>query len=68
MKTFEHEVRTFNGSNRKGFEAMQKALREWGEAGYEIVSVTNDSLQHQNYVVFFKRERPEEVVSREEAA
>lgn len=56
MKTFEHEVLTFNASSKKGYAAMQEALREWGEAGFEIVSVTADSVNPMAFTVFLKRE------------
>ena len=68
MKTFEHEVLTFNASNRKGYVAMQETLREWGAAGYEIVSVTNDSFNASHYVVFLKRETNGSVSETEDAA
>ena len=44
MKTFEHEVLTFDASDKKGFETMKSTLSTWGDAGFEIVSVVGSSV------------------------
>ena len=68
MKVFEHEVLNFKVDNRKNYEAMQKALREWGAAGYELVSVAPDRTSPQAFIVFLKREIGSHDPSSEEAA
>lgn len=59
MKRFEHEVLTFTLGTTKDFVAMQESLREWGHAGYEIVSVIQQMAAWNDvtgYTVFLKRE------------
>lgn len=68
MKRFEHEVLTFDTNSRKGCDAMQKALKEWGVAGYELVSVTPDLTVPQGVMLFFKREITSDVSVGDEAA
>lgn len=58
MKTFEHEVLTFDANDKKNFAGMQETLREWGAVGYEVVSVVGTSVNSSNFTVFLKRERP----------
>ncbi len=57
MKTFEHEVLTFDASDKKGFETMKSALSTWGDAGFEIVSVVGSSANASYFTVFLKRPR-----------
>ena len=54
MRRFEHEVLTFSVDKAKGFAAMQETLREWGNAGFEIVSVLDHKNVGINYTVFMK--------------
>ena len=68
MKIFEHEVLNFNASNRKAYTEMQDTLRDWGANGFEIISVTNDSVNPMSFVVFLKREVSAEGSPSEEAA
>lgn len=56
MKQFEHEVLSFDANGKKGYAAMQLTLKEWGEAGYEVVSVVNTAMNGCNFTVFLKRE------------
>lgn len=56
MKKFEHEVLTFDANGKKGHATMQNSLREWGEAGFEIVSVVGTAINSSNFTVFLKRE------------
>lgn len=67
MKIFEHEVLTFDVSTKKGFSAMQNTLREWGLAGFEVVSVlqTNSTTP---IAVFLKREMAGAASSKGKAA
>ena len=46
---------------------MKETLREWGLAGFEIVSVTQFA-ETSPLTVFLKRELPEGVSAKEEAA
>ena len=48
MKTFEHEVLTFDANDKKSFAGMQETLRDWGAAGYEVVSVVGTSVNSSN--------------------
>lgn len=68
MKMFEHEVLNFNASNRKGYAEMQATLRDWGANGFEIISVTNDSVNPMSFIVFLKREVDLKGASSDEAA
>lgn len=68
MKRFEHEVLHFNASSPKGYAEMQDTLREWGENGFEVISVTNDSVNSMAFVVFLKREAVEDGAIVEDAA
>ena len=56
MKQFEHEVLSFNTSNKKGMASMKTALSEWGAAGYEVVSVVPHWPTAGAIDVFLKRE------------
>ena len=58
MKTFEHEILTFDANDKKSFAGMQETLRDWGAAGYEVVSVVGTSVNSSNFTVFLKRELP----------
>ena len=68
MKRFEHEVLHFNASSPKGYSEMQDTLREWGESGFEVISVTNDSVNSMSFIVFLKREAVEDSATVEDAA
>lgn len=68
MKTFEHEVLTFNASTKNDYVGMQGTLREWGHAGYEIVSVTTDSVNSMAFTVFLKRDASDGAHDRGETA
>lgn len=68
MKRFEHEVLTFSVNKAKDFEAMQKQLREWGDAGFEIISVIAGDMHSKSMTVFLKREVVEGCLAEEEAA
>lgn len=57
MKTFEHEVLTFDASDKKGFDTMKSTLSTWGDAGFEIVSVVGSSVNASYFTVFLKRPR-----------
>ena len=67
MKRFEHEVLAFDTNGRKGRDAMQKALKDWGAAGYELVSVTPDRTVPQGVMLFFKREIADEQLAEDAA-
>ncbi|WP_108816832.1 hypothetical protein [Loktanella sp. Alg231-35] len=56
MKKFEHEVLSFDANGKKEYAAMQATLREWGESGFEIVSVVGTSMNGSDFTVFLKRE------------
>lgn len=56
MRAFEHEVLDFDVREADGLEAMKRTLREWGEAGFEIVSVLPISRDADMTRVFLKRE------------
>ena len=56
MKKFEHEILSYDLSKKGEYETMRAALKEWGEAGYEIVSVVNPDNITSNVAVFLKRE------------
>ena len=56
MKRFEHEVLTFTVDKPKDFAKMQETLREWGYAGFEIISVVPSDIHSKSMTVFFKRE------------
>lgn len=59
MKTFEHEVLNFDISSDKLYAKMQDKLREWGQSGFEVVSVVPGSLGFNVVNVFLKREAPD---------
>jgi hypothetical protein len=44
MKQFEHEVLNFDISTDKKYAVMQQTLREWGDVGFEVISVVPASL------------------------
>jgi hypothetical protein len=67
MKRFEHEVLVFEMRTDKQATRMKETLREWGLAGFEIVSVTQFA-ETSPLTVFLKRELPEGVSAKEEAA
>lgn len=56
MKQFEHEVLNFNYTNKKGYLEMSTALKEWGAAGFEVVSVVPNGQLGGQVTVFLKRE------------
>lgn len=56
MKRFNHEVLSFDANGKKEYKAMQDKLRDWGEAGFEIVSVISTSMNGSYFTVFLKRE------------
>ena len=66
MKRFEHEVLTFSVDKPKDFTKMQETLREWGDVGFEIVSVLDHKNVGTNYTVFMKREMNQ--INEDEAA
>lgn len=56
MKKFEHEVLYFDAQNKKSLDEMQQTLREWGEVGFEVVSVVHSNFGlGENYAIFLKR-------------
>lgn len=68
MKQFEHEVLNFDISTDKKYAGMQQTLREWGEVGFEVISVVPASLGFDVINVFFKREIAEQATGAGEAA
>ncbi|MHC0055425.1 hypothetical protein [Actibacterium sp. D379-3] len=59
MKTFENEVLTFDPQSAKSMKSMPDKLREWGEAGFQVVSVVEASAEGRggwNLYVFLTRE------------
>ena len=68
MRRFEHEVLTFSVDKAKDFAAMQETLREWGNAGFEIVSVVPGDMHSKSMTVFLKREADETETGKSEAA
>lgn len=56
MKTFQHEVLTFDATRSKDFEAMRETLNEWGADGFEVASVVTPTINGNVYTVFLKRE------------
>ena len=67
MKTFEHEILTFDASDKKGCETMKRTLSTWGDAGFEIVSVVGSSVNASYFTLFLKRPRSAEEPYAEEA-
>ena len=67
MKRFEHEVLVFDTRTPKQMAHMKETLREWGLAGFEIVSVTQ---QHGSspLTAFLKREIASDDTANDEAA
>ncbi|MBM1222787.1 MULTISPECIES: hypothetical protein [Rhodobacterales] len=59
MKTFENEVLTFDPLSAKSMKSMPEKLREWGQAGFKVVSVVHASAEGRagsNIHVFLTRE------------
>lgn len=56
MKRFENEVLSFPVKSNKDFDAMQVKLKQWGQEGFEIVSVVHSLNPHDTYTAFLKRE------------
>ena len=56
MKQYDHEVLSFTLNTKKGNAEMEKSLREWGAAGFEIVSVIPSDMHSTGVTVFLKRE------------
>lgn len=55
MIKFEHEVLYFDLSKRNGAEEMELKLKEWGAAGFELVSVVAHGPTNSQVSTFFKR-------------
>ncbi|WP_308917194.1 hypothetical protein [Jannaschia sp. LMIT008] len=55
MKRFEHEVLVFEMRTTKQVGKMRDTLRDWGQAGFEIVGVTQFA-EDSPLTVFLKRE------------
>ena len=68
MKQFEHEVLNCDSSTDKKYAVMQQTLREWGDVGFEVISVIPASLGFDIVNVFFKREIIEQAIGTSEAA
>ncbi|MGH1415743.1 MAG: hypothetical protein ACRBB0_19800 [Pelagimonas sp.] len=56
MIYFEHEILTFGTGTKKEMNAMAASLKEWGAAGYEVVSVVPIQIGGSVVTVFLKRE------------
>lgn len=56
MIYFEHEILTFGTSTKKEINAMAASLKDWGAAGYEVVSVVPIQIGGAVVSVFLKRE------------
>ncbi len=56
MIYFEHEILTFGTGTKKEINAMAASLKEWGAAGYEVVSVVPIQIGGAVVTVFLKRE------------
>ncbi|MFV1630793.1 hypothetical protein [Phaeobacter sp. JH20_18] len=56
MIYFEHEILTFGTGTKKEMNAMATSLKEWGAAGYEVVSVVPIQIGGAVVTVFLKRE------------
>ena len=56
MKQFEHEILTFGTTTKKDYEKMRQSLSEWGEAGFEVVSVVPTAIDGSEVTIFLKRE------------
>lgn len=56
MIYFEHEILTFGTSTKKEMKKMADTLTEWGEAGFEVVSVVSTSMNGSHVTAFLKRE------------
>ncbi len=59
MKTFENEVLTFDPLSAKSMKSMPNKLREWGTAGFKVVSVVQANAEGRpgfNIHVFLTRE------------
>lgn len=56
MKKFEHEVLSYDVSKKGEYEVMQAALKKWGDAGFEVISVVNADNITSTLTVFLKRE------------
>ncbi len=59
---------SFTTNTKKGFAKMQSDLREWGAAGYELVSVTPNDLNADSVMVFMQREIVDGSTASDEAA
>ncbi|AUR22508.1 hypothetical protein [Phaeobacter inhibens] len=55
MIYFEHEILTFGTGTKKEVNAMATSLKEWGAAGYEVVSVVPIQIGGAVVTVFLKR-------------
>ncbi|WP_425041472.1 hypothetical protein [Primorskyibacter sp. S187A] len=60
MKTFEHEVLTYDLSEQGMTAQMKTELAEWGHAGFEVVSVVNSDNYRSVVTVFLKRSKDDE--------
>ena len=60
MKTFEHEVLTYDLSEKGMTAQMKTELTEWGHAGFEVVSVVNSDNYRSVVTVFLKRSKDDE--------
>lgn len=59
MKTYENEVMTFDPLSAKSMKSMPEKLREWGQAGFKVVSVVHANAEGRagsNIHVFLTRE------------
>ncbi len=56
MIYFEHEILTFGTGTKKEINTMAASLKEWGAAGYEVVSVVPIQIGGAVVTVFLKRE------------
>jgi|GEM_PF-3804735 len=56
MRMFENELVQFETHNEKAIEKMQMSLVRFGEAGFEVVSVTPAWHDPKRLLVFMKRE------------
>jgi len=68
MKQFEHEIVSFDLSSKKHISYMEESLRDWGLAGFEIVSAIPSDMHSTSVRVFFKREILASIVKKTEAA
>lgn len=55
MIYFEHEIFTFGTRSKKDVAEMRATIKEWGDVGYEVVSVVPASIDGSTVCVFLKR-------------